>query len=82
MADTNSTIERRQEMLDMQKRLEEGDARMQRIEESITEILDIIQTAKGFFKVLGLIGTSVKWLAGLGTAAIVFYNLIFHPPKV
>lgn len=82
MADTNSTIERRQEMLDMQKRLEEGDARMQRIEESITEILDIIQTAKGFFKVLGLIGTSVKWLAGLGTAAVVFYNLIFHPPKV
>lgn len=82
MADTNSTIERRQEMLDMQKRLEEGDARMQRIEESITEILDIIQTAKGFFKVLGLIGTSVKWLAGLGTAAVVFYNILFHPPKV
>jgi len=81
MADTNSTIERRQEMLDMQKRLEEGDARMQRIEESITEILDIIQTAKGFFKVLGLIGTSVKWLAGLGTAAVVFYNILFHPPK-
>lgn len=77
-----NTQERREEMLDMQKRLEEGDARMQRIEESISEILGIIQTAKGFFKVLGLIGTSVKWVAGLGTAAVVLYNVIFHPPKV
>lgn len=81
MPDT-STIERREEMLNMQKRLEEGDARMKRIEESIAEILDIIQAAKGFFKVLGLVGTTVKWLAGLGTAAVVFYNIIFHPPKV
>ncbi len=81
MSDTNS-VERREEMLNMQKRLEEGDARMKRIEESIAEILDIIQTAKGFFKVLGLVGTTVKWLAGLGTAAVVFYNIIFHPPKV
>lgn len=81
MPDT-SPVERREEMLNMQKRLEEGDARMKRIEESIAEILDIIQTAKGFFKVLGLVGTTVKWLAGLGTAAVVFYNIIFHPPKV
>ena len=64
MSDT-SPVERREEMLNMQKRLEEGDARMKRIEESIAEILDIIQTAKGFFKVLGLVGTTVKWLAGL-----------------
>lgn len=81
MSDT-SPVERREEMLNMQKRLEEGDARMKRIEESIAEILDIIQTAKGFFKVLGLVGTTVKWLAGIGTAAVVFYNIIFHPPKV
>lgn len=81
MSDT-SPVERREEMLNMQKRLEEGDARMKRIEESIAEILEIIQAAKGFFKVLGLIGTTVKWLAGLGTAAVVFYNIIFHPPKV
>lgn len=81
MPDT-SQIERREEMLNMQKRLEEGDARMKRIEESIAEILDIIQAAKGFFKVLGLVGTTVKWLAGLGTAAILLYNIIFHPPKV
>ena len=81
MPDT-SQIERREEMLNMQKRLEEGDARMKRIEESIAEILDIIQAAKGFFKVLGLVGTTVKWAAGLGTAAVVFYNIIFHPPKV
>ena len=81
MSDT-SPVERREEMLNMQKRLEEGDARMKRIEESIAEILDIIQTAKGFFKVLGLVGTTVKWLAGLGTAAILLYNIIFHPPKV
>ncbi len=81
MPDT-SPVERREEMLNMQKRLEEGDARMKRIEESIAEILDIIQAAKGFFKVLGLVGTLVKWLAGLGTAAILLYNIIFHPPKV
>ena len=81
MPDT-SPVERREEMLNMQKRLEEGDARMKRIEESIAEILDIIQAAKGFFKVLGLVGTTVKWLAGLGTAAVVVYNIIFHPPKV
>lgn len=81
MSDT-SPVERREEMLNMQKRLEEGDARMKRIEESIAEILEIIQAAKGFFKVLGLVGTTVKWLAGLGTAAILLYNIIFHPPKV
>ena len=81
MSDT-SPVERREEMLNMQKRLEEGDARMKRIEESIAEILDIIQAAKGFFKVLGLVGTTVKWAAGLGPAAVVFYNIIFHPPKV
>lgn len=82
MADSNFNSEdRRAEMKGMHQRLEEGDARMQRIEESIAEILDIVQAAKGFFKVLGIIGAAVKWLIGIGTTLAAFYAVIIHPPK-
>jgi hypothetical protein len=53
---------------------------MKRIEESITEILAIIQMAKGFFKVAGFLTTGLKYLAAAGTAFLVIYHNII-PPK-
>ena len=73
--------DRRAEMSKVWKKLEEGDARMERIENSIEKILSIIETAEGFFKVAGWLASVAKVLLGLGTAAVIFYNLIFHPPK-
>ena len=53
-----------------------GAARMTRHEKLLLEnttatqeVLAIVTTAKGFFRVLGLIGEGVKWLSALGTAA-------------
>ena len=36
------------------------------------EILDIIGTAKGFFKGMGVLGTVLKWGLGIATAILAF----------
>ena len=36
------------------------------------EILEIISTAKGFFKVASMIGNALKWVLGIATAVIAF----------
>jgi len=72
--------DRRVEMQAIKTRLEEGDARMKRIEESISEILDIIQLAKGFFKVAGVLATALKYVAAIGSAIVIVYHTIV-PPK-
>lgn len=54
---------------------------------STKEMVEIFGLAKGGFKVLGWIGTAVKWVGGLATACIGIYALvqaILHggmPPK-
>ena len=57
------------QILEIESQLDFGDKRMERIEKKLDEVYEIVSTAKGFFKVLGLIGTGVKWLM-LMTAAI------------
>lgn len=54
---------------EIESQLEEGTQRMERIEAKLNEVYEIVSAAKGFFKVLGVIGTGVKWLM-LMTAAI------------
>ena len=64
----------------IEKRLTEGALRMDEIERKLdtnnkatSEVLEILQSAKGFFRVLGYIGTAVKWLMGIGAAAGALY---------
>ena len=74
----------------MEDQLAKGDERMDKIEQSIavnttatTEVLEIVSMGKSFFKVLGVIGSAIKWLAGLTTAGGVLYSIWPHgtPPK-
>lgn len=74
-------------LLDVQKamdqvndRLDKGQERMDSIEAMLaqntsvtTEIKDILDTAKGFFKVTGKIGTFIKWALGIATAVLAFW---------
>ena len=74
----------------IERQLEAGDRRMTSMEgdikgiredtnaskEATQEVLEIVTMGKGFFKVLGHIGSVLKWLLGLGAAiaAIVAVN--------
>lgn len=62
-ADTHDRI------MEIESQLDFGDKRMERIEKKLDEVYEIVSAAKGFFKVLGVIATGVKWLM-LMTAAI------------
>jgi hypothetical protein len=60
----------------MEERLAKGDERMDRMEktqeelaESVSKVLEIVQMAEGFFKVLGHLGTAIKFV-GTTVAAI------------
>ena len=67
-------------LLDVDKRFADGDARMALIEKKldansaitkasaagIAEVLDILNLAKSFFRLLGLFGSAVKWVAAIG----------------
>lgn len=71
----------------IEERLVKGDVRMQNIEddlakntaatkasaEAIKEVLEIVTLGKSFFKVLGLVGGTVKWAAGLATVVAAAY---------
>lgn len=47
------------------------------------EVLEIVTMAKSFFKVLGHIGNSIKWVAGLAASAGAIWSIWPHgaPPK-
>ena len=69
----------------IEKRLDDGNERMQRIEEKVDaqgvktdEVYEIIIAAKGFFKVLGWIGKGVKWLTIIGGAITGVYAAVTH----
>lgn len=54
--------------------------------ESTKEMVEIFGTAKGGFKVLGWIGTGIKWLGGISIAMAgmyAFFYALWHgiPPK-
>lgn len=55
-----------------------------KVNELTSELVDLFTAAKGAFKVLGWIGTGVKWVSGVAIAAGALWFVITHsgaPPK-
>lgn len=64
--------------------IEENSALTRQLGDSTAEMVEMFNAAKGAFKVLGWIGTGVKWAGGIAAAGAAFWAL-FHnsgiPPK-
>jgi hypothetical protein len=67
-------------VLTIEEQLSKGGERMDKHEALLTEntaatqeVLEIVTLAKGFFKVLGHIGTGVKWLTGIATGIVTLW---------
>jgi len=83
------------QMQRFEARMDEGSERMSRIEKSIsdtsikldintretTEILDILRSGKAFFRVADHLTSAVKWIAGIGTAVLLFWYAIKDWPR-
>ena len=63
---------------EIESQLEEGTQRMERIEKKLDEVYEIVAAAKGFFKVLGVIGKCVKWLMLMGGAITAAWAAFTH----
>ncbi|CAB4142845.1 hypothetical protein UFOVP435_28 [uncultured Caudovirales phage] len=66
----------------IEKRLAEGKARMDAFEKQLvqntkltSEIHEWVGKGRGFFYVLGLIGSMVKWLAAVAAAIVLLWKL-------
>lgn len=57
----------------IEKRLEAGDERMSAIEAMVSDVHEIIVTARGFFRVLSYVGDAVKWVVAVGGAVAAIY---------
>lgn len=62
---TENTNRRRAEPSD---RVADIEAQLATLQEKLDEIYEIVAAAKGFFKVLGVIGKAVKWMLVVGGA--------------
>ena len=71
-ADTHERI------LEIESQLDHWHERMERIEKKLDEVYEIVAAAKGFFKVLGVIGTAVKWMMLVGAACAAAWAAITH----
>ncbi len=72
----------------VEQRLNDGEGRMRRIEDKLTancidtaEVLDILRLGKSFFRLAGYLSNIVKWVAGIGTATLLFWYAIKDWPK-
>lgn len=70
-------------LADIDRRLARGDARMANIEvelasntEVTREVRDLMTAARVGFRVLGGLGTAVKWLGILATASAAIYTAV------
>jgi hypothetical protein len=68
---------------EIERRFTAGSARMDRIEALIientkdtAEVLEIIRLGKSFFKVIGHLGSLIKWAAAVGAPMVAFYYAI------
>lgn len=77
-------------ILTIEEQLIHGAGRMDKHEKLLAEntaatkeVLEIVTLAKSFFKVLGHIGSSIKWVAGLAASAGAIWSFWPHgtPPK-
>lgn len=64
----------------IERRLTAGSERMDRIEAMIlintqdtAEVLEIIRLGKSFFKLIGHLGSFIKWATAIGAPVIAFY---------
>ena len=67
----------REQLKDQGDRLARLEDAVDGIRKDTADVRDILQSARGFFKVLGLIGYAVKWLAGFLAAAAALWYFIF-----
>lgn len=65
------------------KRLDAGSTRMKRIESDLhqntaitQQIHDLVITAKAFFKILGYLGSGLKWLGIIAAAAVSIWGAV------
>ncbi len=68
---------------DIERRFVAGTARMDRIEAMImantadtAEVLEILRLGKSFFKVIGHLGSLIKWATAVGAPVVAFYYAI------
>lgn len=80
MTDPDSVDER---FAAINKRLDAGSTRMKKIESDLQantvitqQIHDLIVTARAFFKVLGFLGSGMKWLGIIAAAAVSIWGAI------
>lgn len=74
----------REEQQEFRKDLKANTAMTAKINTMTEEMVDLFSAAKGAFKVLGWIGTMVKWVSGVAVAAGALWFVITHfgaPPK-
>lgn len=69
-------------------RLQKGDERMNRIEEMLTkntkdttEVLEILQLGRSFFRLAGYFGAFVKWATPIGAACWSVYQIFKNGGK-
>jgi hypothetical protein len=60
----------------IETKLDENSKSTANTAEATVEILDIISTAKGFFKGASVVGAVFKWAAGIATAALALWFTI------
>lgn len=72
-----------EEIKSVEERLHDGSDRMDRIEakldttcSDIAEVLDILRLGKSFFRIVGYVGSFVKWATAIGAPLIVFIYAI------
>ena len=72
-------------VLSIEDRLDKGAQRMRLMEESLEantaatkEVLEIVSMGKSFFKLAGLFGNAIKWLAGIATVVAAAYTAWSH----
>jgi hypothetical protein len=82
-------------LIEVDQRFKDGDERMARIEnkldantaktdataKGVEEVLDILNLAKSFFRILGIVGTLAKWLALVAAPVLALYYTIKGGPK-
>ena len=81
------SAEIRQEQAELRAELKNNTAVTAQIKERTEDLIGFFEAAKGGLKVLGWLGTAIKWLGGIAAACVGIYALvqaIIHggmPPK-
>lgn len=80
----NNTSPESEWMALIDKRLEQGDQRMAKIEsalafntETTTEVRDLLTAAKGAFRVGGWIYAAARWFGGIAAALVAGWGLLY-----